>query len=591
MKMFDSRFQKLTLCVLLFGFTSCQSGPIKDASSAKGVNGQLAVQQSPKERMISEGFGKKWIVSTQGRAATQAVKEIFHAGGNLLDAAVAASFVISVERPQSTGLGGGGFLLYREAKTGRIYAIDFREKAPKAATEKMFLDAKGEVIPDKSLVGIYSAGVPGLVKGLSEVHQKFGKLPFDRLVKPAIRVAEEGFEVYPYLRTASLEEVGRLKKFPSSAAIFLKKGNIPYELGEKIVQKDLANTLREVGATHGKSFYSGRIAQRIVKESSKLGPWFTLQDFKNYSVRWMEPVHGKFKDYEVVSMPPPSSGGTHVIEILNILENQGLKDFSPLSAEAIHRKASAMQFSFIDRARYMGDPDFTKVPTAWLTSKGYAEILSQKIQPEKAMRLEEAESVVPVREEHLETTHFSIMDAEGNVVVSTQTINGWFGSGYVVPGTGILLNNEMDDFSAKPGASNLFGAVGSQANKVQPGKTPLSSMSPTIVLKDNEPVLAIGAPGGTRIITCVAQTILNYLEHGLSLYDSLALTRFHHQWKPDELVVENASMGEATLETLRNYGYTIKVGRVGCNVMGVSREGQVLHGVSDPRDFGQAYGE
>lgn len=557
---------------------------------------QLAVHQSKEERQKSEAFGKKWIVSTQGRAATDAVKEIYHQGGNIIDAAIAASFTISVERPQSTGIGGGGFLLYREAKTGKIFAIDFREKAPKAATEKMFLNEKGDVIENKSLVGLYASGVPGLVKGLSEIHHKFGKLPFKSCVQPSIKLAENGFEVYPTLKKALDETAEDLNKFESSRSLFLTKDFKPLALGDKIIQKDLAETLKEIARTKGESFYTGKISKKILLETAKLGKWFTAEDFKNYKVRWMKPVRGTFKDYEIVSMPPPSSGGTHVIEILNLLENQKLNENSPLSADSILKKATAMQFSFLDRAKYMGDPAFTNVPTERLTSKEYANQLSQKINLKKAFHAEEIESLSPTFEEHQETTHFSIMDQEGNVVVSTQTINGYFGSAYVVPGTGILLNNEMDDFSAKPGASNLFGAIGSTANKVEAGKTPLSSMSPTIVFHKGVPVLGIGAPGGTRIITCVAQSILNYIEHKMSLYDSLALTRIHHQWKPDELVIENNSIGETEIEKLKALGFSVKIGRVGCNVMAVSREMNeknevILQGVSDPRDFGRAAGE
>ena len=590
-------------------FANLRDQILRSAEPARAtIDSQLAVRQSPAERAISEAYGKKWIVSTQGRAATDAVKEIFHAGGNLLDAAVAASFAISVERPQSTGLGGGGFLLYREAKTGKIYAIDFRERAPLAATPGMYLDGKGEVIANKSLLGLYAIGVPGLVKGLAEIHRRFGRLPFRRLVDPAVRLAEQGLPVYPALHNASVEEVARLRKFPSTASIFLKPNGQIYELGEKIVQRDLGRTLREIGATNGKSFYTGKLARQIVVETKKLQvkkeePWLTATDLKNYSVRWMEPVRAPFGEYEIVSMPPPSSGGTHVIEILNLVEKAGLSAMMPLSPESIERKAKAMQFAFIDRARYMGDPAFTKVPTDRLTAKDYAAALAPQIAMNRALSADAAAAAVPVipttgpspgangSVEHFETTHFSIMDSEGNVVVSTQTINGWFGSGYVVPGTGVMMNNEMDDFSAKPGASNLFGAVGSDANKVEAGKTPLSSMSPTIVLKANEPVLAIGAPGGTRIINCVAQSILNYTEHALPLYESVALTRMHMQWKPDEIVLENESMGGETLRRLRADGYTVRTGKVGCVVMAVSREGARLHGVSDPRDFGQAYGE
>lgn len=575
---------RIGLSIFAFLFAACSS------SSHSGRTGPvIAVHQSAEARKISEATGSHWIVSTQGRAATQAVDEIFSKGGNIIDAAVAASFAISVERPQSTGIGGGGFLLYREAKTGKIYAIDFRERAPRKATERMFLDQDGEVIPKKSVTGLYSGGVPGIVKGMSEIHAKFGKLGFAETVQPAIRLAEDGFEVYPYLQNAMKEEREVLKTFPSSAAIFLKNGE-PYALGDRLVQKDLANTLRLVAHTKGKDFYEGETARKIVRGNEKLGGWITAKDLRDYRVKWRSAVTGTFNGYEIASMPPPSSGGTHVIEILNIVEGLRLREDGVHSALAVHKTASAMQMAFVDRARYMGDPDFVKVPVGRLTSKEYANELRANIRPTQAYTAEAISEKIKILPESTETTHFSIMDREGNVVVSTQTINGWFGSGWVIPGTGIVLNNEMDDFSAKPGAQNIFGAVGSTANSVQPNKTPLSSMSPTIVMKDGIPILAVGAPGGTRIINCVAQTILNYLEYGLPLYESLASVRFHHQWRPDELTIEPPGIGAKNRQALEKMGYKIKDAKVGCAVMAVAREGSTLRGVSDPRDFGQALG-
>lgn len=582
MKSLRNRTFHLGFSALIFlGLPSCANAPKSQ------VENRIAVSQSPEERAISEATGRSWIVSTQGRAATKAVDEIYRRGGNIIDAAIAASFAISVERPQSTGLGGGGFLLYRSAKTGKVQAIDFRERAPSRATEKMYLDGKGEVIPDKSVYGIQSAGVPGLVKGLAEIHAKWGKLPFSETIGPAVRLAEEGVEVYPYLANALSEEKENLAKYPATAQIFLKAGNEPYVLGEKIVQKDLAASLREIARTGGKAFYEGKIARAI---ESVTDGWISRKDLKAYRVRWLAPVEGSFRGYRVYSMPAPSSGGTHVIEILNILENFPLASWGFFTPQSIHATASAMQMSFVDRARYLGDPDFVPVPAKTLTSKEYAKGLAAKIRLDHAFRADELATAMPVLPEHSETTHFSIMDAEGNVVVSTQTINGWFGSGVVVPGTGILLNDEMDDFSAKPGAANIFGAIGSRANSVQPGKTPLSSMSPTIVLKDGKPVLAVGAPGGTRIINCVAQTILNYLEYRMPLYDSVASLRVHHQWKPDELLIEG-DRPLAAESVLRTIGYDVKRGTVGCAVMAVAREGDVLRGVSEPRDHGMALGD
>lgn len=572
------RFELLALFGV-FTFLSCSTAPI------------LAVSQTPEQRAESEATGTSWIVSTQGRASSRAVQKIYDQGGNIIDAAVAASFSISVERPQSTGIGGGGFLLYREAATGKVYAVDFRERAPARAHEKMYLDKKGNVIADRSTVGLYSGGVPGLVRGLSEIHKKFGSLEFEKTVQPAIELAQAGFEVYPYLAEALQEEQGHLRMFPDSKKIFLKDGKTPFVLGEKIVQKDLAETLRRIAKTHGEDFYSGKTAQMIVQDGNRRGGFISKNDLQNYRVKWLEPVKGTFKGFTIFSMPPPSSGGTHVIEILNVLEGMDLKRDGAQSVQAVHKTASAMQMAFVDRARYMGDPAFVRVPTETLTSKTYAAELRSRFQKDQVYHADSIVEKMRILPESTDTTHFSLMDEAGNVVVSTQTINGWFGSGWVVAGAGILMNNEMDDFSAKPGAQNIFGAVGSNANSVQPGKTPLSSMSPTIVMKDEVPVLALGAPGGTRIISCVAQTILNYLDYGLPLYESVAAVRFHHQWKPDELVLDKAGLSLGTEAALTRLGYKInKEEGVGCNVMAVSREGKTLRGVSDPRDFGIVLG-
>ncbi len=589
----QSRFWQhgdMKLIVRLLGplvcFTALSCAGHSPERKVEETGPRYSVNLSPSERAQHEAWGKEWVVSTQGSAATDAVDSIYKQGGNIIDAAVAASFTISVERPQSTGLGGGGFMLYREAKSGKIYAIDFRERAPKAAHEKVFLDASGEVVPDKSLVGIYAAGVPGLVRGLSEIHRKFGKLDLRKVVKPAVDLANGGVIVYPYLENAATEEIETLKKFPETGKIFLNAEGKPYRVGDRLIQKDLAVSLESIAETKGNSFYSGKIADSIEKVTNG---WITRADLAAYRVKWRTPVRSMFHGYEVVSMPPPSSGGVHLIQILRYLESEPLKELGFQSPESIHRIASSMQSAFIDRARYMGDPDYVHVPLKSLLSSAHISELRKNFNPDHALGAEAAGSALPVLPEHSETTHFSIMDRAGNVVVSTQTINGWFGSGIVIPGAGILLNNEMDDFSAKPGASNLFGAVGSKANSVQPGKTPLSSMSPTIVLENGKPRLAVGAPGGTRIITCVAQTILNHLVYGLPLYESVNALRVHEQWKPDVLSVEGDGFSRATEEKLTRLGWIIKKGKAGCAVMAVGAEAAGLHGVSEPRDAGKAF--
>lgn len=560
-------------------------------SSCSTASTPLVVRQGEAERATYEGSGKKFVVAAQGKVAAQAAKEMFEAGGNIIDAAVAASFVISVERPHSTGLGGGGFLLYREAATGKTYAIDFRERAPARATRDMYLDKNGEVIPSLSTKGIRSVAVPGLVAGLVESHQKFGKLSLSRVVEPAARLAEEGLEVYPGLAKALVSERENLARFPSSKEIFLKPDGAPYAVGEKIAQKNLARTIRLIGREGRTAFYQGPIAKEILAESKQRNGLLQQKDFDQYKVRWKEPLHGNYKGFDLYSMPPPSSGGLHVIEILNILERDPLRELGFLSAESVHRTASAMQLAFADRAEYLGDPDFVQVPVTSLLHKSYAARLRAKIK-DRALPSNEIRPGLKSRDESFETTHFSIMDEAGNVVSSTQTINLYFGSALVAGNTGILLNDEMDDFSAKPGVANAFGAIGGDANAIAPGKAPLSSMSPTIVVQKGIPVMAVGAPGGTRIITCVAQTILNYLEYKLPIYEAVAAPRFHHQWQPDRIDFDAPGPGKKVLEALRAKGHQVKVEEeaVPCRVEAVVREGDLFRGAADPRDLGAVIG-
>lgn len=573
---------------------SCSTSPAPQLERIHEV--PVAIRQTPAERQRSEAFGHGYMISTEGTAATAAAKSILDQGGNIIDAAVAASFAISVERPQSTGLGGGGFLLYREAKTGKIYAIDFRERAPLRANQSLFVDRQGGVVPGRSVNGILSVAVPGLVAGLTEIHRRFGRLPLARLVAPAISLANNGFPVYPSLARALFERRSVLAEYPATRAIFLKPDGTPWRAGETLRQKDLAGSLRLIAREEAHAFYEGRIARAILRQSRRLHGILGADDLRGYQVRWREPVRGHFHGMEVVSMPPPSSGGALVIEILQMLDHDPLPELGPLTAPSIHLEASAMQLAFADRAAYFGDPDFVKVPLAALLSPAYAARQRARIQPDRATP---SSDVGPGKllpdgaGEKADTTHFSIMDDEGNAVSSTQTINGWMGSGIVVPGTGIVLNDEMDDFSVKQGASNQFGAVStSNANSIAPGKTPLSSMAPTLVLESGKPRLVVGAPGGTEIITCVAQTILNYLGYGLTLYDSLDAVRFHDQWKPDELLVEAPGPAPSVLNRLANMGYSIRLEPNGltCRVMAVAREAEGLHGVSDPRDAGSAAG-
>ncbi len=543
-----------------------------------------------KDRSTYEAKGREYMISSQGGASTNAGVSMFEQGGNIVDAAAAVSFAISVERPQSTGIGGGGFLLFYEPGMKEPIAFDFREKAPLKSHSKMYLDKNGNEIPRMSLDGIFAVGVPGLVAGIVELHQKYGKLPLSKVLAPAIELAEIGFTVYPELSRALKARAAVLAKYPGSKEIFFK-GDRVMKTGDHLVQTDLGKTLRSIAKDGKRSFYKGWIAKAIVKESWRLGGLLSLRDFKKYNVKKRKPVFGTYKGKKVYSMTPPSSGGIHVLQILNTVEKEELNHYGVHHPFTVHLTSAAMQQAFADRARYLGDMDFVKVPLKSLTSKAYADKIRKGIPKEKALTKEQVMAGKFSRKESDHTTHFSIMTAEGSAIVSTQTINGWFGSGVVAPGTGIVLNNEMDDFSTKVGAVNLFGAVGGQNNLVQAEKRPLSSMSPTLVFDEGRPVFAVGTPSGTRILTCVAQTILNYFEHNLPLYESVAAVRYHHQWYPDEIRTDHKGLPIATRNSLKKMGYKINRKNLGCRIQAIAWERGELHGVSDPRGEGMSLGK
>lgn len=571
-------------------FTACSHSTVQPKTKAPVL--------ATLERVRTDKFeatGSKHAIATQGKYSTEAAQAILSQGGNLIDAAVASSFVLAVERPQSTGLTGGGFLMYREASSGKIYAIDFRERAPLKATEKMFLNAEGKADPQLSRNSVLASGVPGLVAGLVEVHQRFGKLPLRQVMQPAIDLAEKGFPVYRTLAKALEVRSGVLLEQPYAKKIFASSSGKILQENEMLVQKDLAKTLRQIAKKGRAGFYKGPVAQKFLAYFKANKGLITAQDLAAYRVKWREPVRGQFQGYDVISMPPPSSGGVHVIQFLNFLENDDLSSLGFQSAASLHLAASSLQSAFADRARYMGDPDFVKVPVQGLIAKAYSQERRKEVSLNKARHMADVKAGNPLPYESAETTHFSMIDEQGNMVASTQTVNGWMGSGLVVPGTGLVLNNEMDDFSALEDDQNMFGAVGGNKNSVQAQKTPLSSMAPTLVLKDNQPVLALGAPGGTRIISCVAQTILNVLEFKLPLYKAVASIRYHHQWRPDVLMIDPPGPGAEALKELEKKGYKVELKPIGCTVMAVSAEEgkeantKILRALADPRDIGTSY--
>ncbi len=580
----------LKLSVTFLLLVSCQhTKPVQSAANG----GHLPTAQLNQSRATAEAHGKNYVISTQGIATTKIAEEILKQGGNLIDAFVAASFAISVERPQSTGLGGGGFLVYHDAKTKKTMALDFRERAPHKATRDMYLDAQKKAQPLLAQDGILAVGIPGLVKGLSEVHQKYGKLPWKKVMAPSIELARTGFPVYEELHEALVDRQAVLAKDPEARRIFLTKNAQALPTGHHLVQKDLAKSLELIARDGAKTFYHGELAEKFADFSVKRNGIIRKKDFMDYQVKWRTPIQGDFLGYKFFSMPPPSSGGIHVYQFLKMLENEKLSLNDLNTAEGIHLKAATLQSVFADRAVHLGDPDFYKVPVMNLTDLSYMQKRRADILPMKARTAAQVQAgEFSVKKESVETTHMSMMDLEGNAISSTQTINGWMGAGIVAPETGILLNNEMDDFSIQAGQANLYGAIGGRANEIQPLKTPLSSMSPTIILDaQSKPVMAIGAPGGTTIISCTAQTIYNHLFFKLPLWESVTNIRIHHQWNPDKLLIEQPGPAMAEVDKLKSYGYDIKLQPFICKIMATSRQGDQMTAVADPRDIGTSKGQ
>ena len=522
------------------------------------------------------------VVAQEYRAARIGV-QILDRGGNAVDAAVAVGFAMAVTYPRAGNIGGGGFMVIHRAN-GEDVAIDYRETAPAAATPTMFLDANGEPDPKKSRDSALAIGVPGTVAGLALAREKYGsgKLSLAELMAPAIRLAEQGVRVTDDTADSLPNARERLARWPAAAAIFLKNGGEPLGDGDRLLQFDLAETLKLI-AEHGPSgFYEGRTAKKLTRAIRAAGGIITEDDLKNYRAIIRQPVRGTYRGYDIVSMPPPSSGGIALVEMLNILEADELGKLP--KAQAQHYTIEAMKRAYADRAVFLGDPLTVDVPVKGLTSKKYAASLRTGI-GDKATPSADIKPGNPKAHEGDNTTHFSVIDREGNAVSNTTTLNFSYGLGMVADGTGVLLNNEMDDFTAKAGASNAYGLVQYEANLPGPGKRPLSSMSPTIVLKDGKPVLITGSPGGSRIISAVLQIILNSLDFGMTIDKAVSAPRLHHQWMPDEVRVE-PGFDPALLAELAARGHNIVQARPGtsANSIAVTKNGIV--GAADPRTRG-----
>lgn len=569
-----------TLFLCFFVLVGCQGKP------------KLNLVEPPPDRTL-ESFqtqAEHAMVVTPNPQATQVGLDILKEGGNAADSAIAVSFALSVLRPQSTGLGGGGFLVFYDKAKDKTIAVDFREKAPLKATHDMYIHG-GKADPKLAQDGALAVAVPRLVTGLGYIYEHYAshKIPWAELVRPAIELALKGFQIYPHLAKALEERKGVLKRFESSRRIFLPK-NKPLQEGDILIQKDLGRTLTIIAMYGWRAFYEGEIALNIIRASRQEGGILTLEDFQNVFPTELKTVEGTYHGYKIVSMPPPSSGGVILIEILNILEEFPLRRWGPYHFETVHVATEAMKLGFKDRASYLGDPRFVKVPVRGLISKDYSKGLATSINLEKVNPLSPLPPP-PFSGESNSTTHFSIVDSQGDAVAATETINYLFGSGVVAFGTGIVLNDEMDDFSIEPGVANIFGLVGGEANAIAPGKIPLSSMSPTFVFdRKGRLQFILGSPGGPKIISAILNTLLNLIDFKAPPLEAVAAKRYHHQWLPDKLEIEPGLFPPPLTQRLLSMGHKIEENNSSWLIQLIAKTKGEWVGVSDPRGVGMALG-
>ncbi|MFL6212334.1 MAG: gamma-glutamyltransferase [Blastocatellia bacterium] len=532
------------------------------------------------------------IVASTSPIASRVGAEIMQRGGNAIDAAVAVGLALAVAWPSAGNLGGGGFMMIRRAN-GEAEIVDYRERAPLAASRDMYLDKEGNVIKDASTVGYRAVGVPGSVAGFALALERHGKLKWADVIEPARRLAADGFEVTYHVARSLRASSDLLSRFPESNRIFLRNGK-SYDEGEKFVQPELAATLARLKEKGPREFYEGDTARLIVEDMKANGGLITAQDMKEYEPTIRKPLHGTYRGYDILTMPPPSSGGVALLEMLNMLERYNISEMEPNSSDAIHLMVEIERRAFADRAAFLGDTDFVKdVPISGLIAKDYAANLARTIKPDRATPSGEVREGDPVAYESPETTHFTVIDEEGNVVSNTYTLNNSYGSGVTARGTGFLLNNEMDDFTSKPGVPNAYGLLQSENNAIAPRKRPLSAMTPTIVLKDGKVLFALGSPGGPTIINTVFQVIVNVLDFQMNLQQAIDAPRYHHQWMPDHIRYEPYGLNSDTRKALeaRGHKFADKPGYMG-DAEGIMIEAQtgVRLGASDPRLGGAAVG-
>lgn len=574
----------IPLILIFLYYASYFNNPLN--SSQKKIEGPV---------FKSQVSGKNGMVVSASKYASQVGIDILEKGGNAVDAAVAMGFALAVTYPQAGNIGGGGFMVIR-TKDNFITSIDYREKAPIASTRDMFIDAGGNFLPEKSQVGHLSAGVPGSVAGMLIALEKYGTMKREDVLTPAVKLAEDGFEIEDRFAESLNSNFNNFNRFPSTKKVFTKSG-LNYNAGELFIQKDLANTLKLI-SIHGRDgFYSGIVAELIEKEMQQAGGIITKQDLLDYNPVDRKPVNTNYKGYEIYSMAPPSSGGVALIQLLNMIENEqipnrnsayyGAEEFSAY----MHIMTESMKRVYADRSEFLGDPDFWKVPVNGLINEKYSQERRKEIKETATPSGEIKPGSVQVYESD-QTTHYSVIDKDGNMVSVTTTLNNTYGSYVVVEGAGFLLNDEMDDFASKPGEPNMFGLIGNEANAIQPGKRMLSSMTPTIILKDGNPFMVVGSPGGGKIITSVFRVIVNVIDFSMGLDSAIDLPRFHHQWLPEYIQYESGAFDDEVLTKLREKGHELKqvsdFGRV--EGILIDWKNHMYYGHSDRRGYGKALG-
>jgi gamma-glutamyltranspeptidase/glutathione hydrolase len=578
-----TRFPKLTPLFLSTALTLTLCYPALHIADSQANETSIFSEMATAQPI----YAKHGMVSSQEALASQIGVDILKQGGNAVDAAVAVAYALAVTLPRAGNIGGGGFMLVHIAEQNKTIAIDYRETAPAKAYKDIFLDEQGNAVDKLSREHGLAVGVPGTVMGMELALTQYGTMSMKQVIAPAMKLAIDGISVTSDLSNSLSGLKSRITQWPSSAEIFYHADGSNYQVNEIFKQPELAHSLSLIAEKGSKGFYQGETAEKIVTAVTNAGGMMSLTDLANYKVVEREPVRGHYRGYEVVSMPPPSSGGIHIIEMLKVLEQFPIDKLGHNSADTLHLMAETMKYAYADRSEYLGDPDFVSVPMKQLISPEYAKNIASKISINKTTPSSEIKPGKLAPYESDQTTHFSIIDKWGNAVANTYTLNFSYGSGLVAKGTGMLLNNEMDDFSAKPGTPNGYGLIGGEANAVEGNKRPLSSMSPTIVMKDGKPYIVTGSPGGSRIINITLQMIMNVIDHKLNIAEATAAARMHHQWLPDFIWVEH-TLNRDTISLLEAKGHKVKIqGSIG-STQSIMMTEQGLFGASDPRRSGSA---